>query len=750
MERKTSFAFSRRSLLKGSGAAFAASLFTPIAEAAQTAAGEEKTWVGHTICDSCNHMPWCGIEFEARGNTVIRIRNWKEHPNHFLCSKGISTLQRLYNPNRLLYPMKRTNPKGSADPGWVRISWDEAIKTICENLARIKEKYGADKVMFYCGDPKEPRPPVMRLARWFGSPNYCCESSAACNLAYVHAVELSYGQEITGGPGPKTKVQMIVGKNGAWSQPHGFFKGLLAAKARGLKLIVVDPRRTKVSELADIHLQVKPGTDGALAWGMIRVLVKEDLVDHAFIDKWCTGYEELVKYCEDFTPEFVEKETGVPAEKMVAAARLFAQGPSSMQLAGQSIPHQGNGCNNVRAMSLLMALTGNVEKPGASMIANWPKDYVRWDEGYTRTFIDQPWFEDEAQRKIRIDREFAPVWNDMQILCSPNLLPEMVKKGRIRAFCGWGANLLIWPSPAEYQAAVRDMDFSFSCDYFYRDDTHHDMDLVLPAAVNFERYAPFGVHGRKLSVRQPVKPLGEAWEDWKISLTIGAALIDREKFFDGDPVKACDSMLNAWGTSYAERQKMLPNLNVCEWFPAQEPAKHEKGLLRFDGKPGFRTPSGKIEFVSSVQARNGFSGLPVYVAPPKPDDKWPLKLINGTRRPYITHSKTRSDQPYLLELEPESVVNIHPADAEARGIREGDRIWITSPYYKGKVRARARVTILAGRGMIDAQYGWRGDQETQVLIPRKGWDPISGYPCFNDVCVQVEKAADAAEANTKA
>ena len=98
---------------------------------------------------------------------------------------------------------------------------------------------------------------------------------------------------------------------------------------------------------------------------MIRVLVKEDLVDHEFIDKWCVGYEELVKYCERFTPEYVEKETGVPAEKMVAAARMFADGPSAMQLPGQSVPHQHNGCNNVRAMSLLMALTGNAEKAAA-------------------------------------------------------------------------------------------------------------------------------------------------------------------------------------------------------------------------------------------------------------------------------------------------------------------------------------------------------------------------------------------------
>ena len=109
------------------------------------------------------------------------------------------------------------------------------------------------------------------------------------------------------------------------------------------------------------------------------------------------------------------------------------------------------------------------------------------------------------------------------------------------------------------------------------------MDLVLPAAMNYERYAPFGVHGRKVSARKPVKPLGECWEDWKIALTIGAAVTgDSDRFFGGDPVKACDSMLNDWGTSYAERQAMLPNVNVCEWFPAPQKEKFAKGLLRFD------------------------------------------------------------------------------------------------------------------------------------------------------------------------
>lgn len=333
-----------------------------------------------------------------------------------------------------------------------------------------------------------------------------------------------------------------------------------------------------------------------------------------------------------------------------------------------------------------------------------------------------------------------PVWNEMQVLCSPNMLPEMVRDGRIRAIAGFGMNALIWPSPEQYQEAIRKVDFSFAADNFYRDETHHDMDIVLPAALNFERYAPFGVHGRKVSVRRPVKPQGEAWEDWKIACTIGAAVCDPETFFHGDPVKACDSILKDWGVTYEKQQGVLPNLQTVEFFPPQTTGKHEKALLRFDGKPGFRTPSGKIELVASLQAKHGFPGLPVYVEPPKPTAEYPFKLLNGTRRPYITHSKTRSDQPYLLELEPESTINMHPKDAEKLGIKKGDGVRLVSPYCDHKVRAKVRVTILCQPGLIDAQYGWRGDQETQPLIPRKNWDPISGYPCCNDVCIRVEKA----------
>lgn len=131
---------SRRQILKAISALPAVSPATSVL--AQASNPQPQEWTGFAICDSCNHVPSCGIQFQAQGNNIISIQNWKENPRHWLCSKGMSTLQRLYNPNRLLYPMKRTAPKGAADPGWVRITWDEAYKTIAANMLAAKKKYG--------------------------------------------------------------------------------------------------------------------------------------------------------------------------------------------------------------------------------------------------------------------------------------------------------------------------------------------------------------------------------------------------------------------------------------------------------------------------------------------------------------------------------------------------------------------------------------------------------------------------------
>ncbi|MCD8338848.1 MAG: molybdopterin-dependent oxidoreductase, partial [Burkholderiales bacterium] len=707
----------------------ASSYFVPV-----KALAEEPVEYGYTICDNCNHMPMCGIKFVKKGNAVIGLEPWTQHPSNILCNKGLATIQRLYNPNRLLYPMKRTNPKGSADPGFVRISWEEALGTIAKNLDDTRKKYGPNSVLFLCGDPKEPRPGVMRLARYFGSHHYSTESSIACRKGTLLAEELVLGSENAGGGCPPgTKSYLIMASNGAWSKPHGWWNMLNGAKARGANIITIDSRRTKTAELSTIHLMPRQGTDAALGAGICRVLFEEGLYNKEFCDKWVHGVDEWREYCKQFTPERTEELTGVPADLIVKAARLYAEGPGNYSMTSQSLSHTRNGVNNARALLAIPAILGYIDCPGGALFEVGPKGYIVHDNGLTKDFVDYDWWEKEKPN--RLDKDFVPVWNHMEVMFNPNKLPELVKDGKIKALAAFGFNVMIWPQPKTYAAAIRDLDFAFATDYFYRPITHNEVDILLPAAMNYERYAPFGNYGNKVGVRKPVKPLGEAKEDWWIALQLGCLLDTPDHFFGGDVLKACDSMLKTWGTTYEEAQKNLPELTVVE-CQKQEPFKYEKGLLRDDGKPGFNTPTGKIELVSEITKMHNLGTYPEYMEPWQPTAEYPIKLINGVRIPYITHSKTRSDSPILLEIEPMSTVDINPEDAAPRGIKEGDHIKVKNQY--GECKAKARVSIIVPKGTAGMHYGWAGDQNSQCLIPRE-FDKLSGYPPYFETTVEITK-----------
>lgn len=726
---------SRRSLLQS--VSLAGALASPTTIFAK-APNSNETWTGYTCCDSCNHGPMCGIKFQAKGNIIEQISNWKENPKPFLCSKGWATLQRLYNPNRLLYPMKRTNPKTAEDPGWVRISWDEAYRTIAAKMIATREKYGADSVMFYAGDPKEPRPPIQRLARYFGSTTWATESSVGCRSGCALGESLNFGNpNIGSAPGPKTKVFMVLATN-CWSKPIGWWNMLLKAKARGLKIICIDPRLTKVAQIADIHLPLKVGTDSALAAGITRVLIKENLYNKEFIDKWTHGFSEYAKYCEQFTPEYTENITGVPADLIIKAARMWADGPGTYISTPQSLSHNSNGIANTRAPLLLAATMGYIDIEGGVPFAVPPKGFMMHAFGQHKEFIDAKWWNAPEQHARRLDKNDVPLWSATQDQASPNELPAWVESGKLKMFCGWGFNVNIWPQPGIYREAMRKLDFAFATDYFYRPDSHQMMDIVLPAAMNYERYAPFGSYGPVVVARRPVKPLGEAKEDWRIALELGCILDKPENFFNGDPVKAADWILKRYpDCSWDKLDAALPKPCVIPGA-VKGFKKYEKGLLRPDGKPGFKTETGKIEYSSGLLAKFGHAPLPEYRPMMPLSDEYDLRFINGTRKPYITHSKTRDDQPYLMEIEDRLTIDINPKDAAARGISEGDDVEIRSRY-GGPVIARTTVTIQVPEGTIGGQYGWRGNMNTQNLMTRDHRDPITGYPCYFEVPVSVKK-----------
>ncbi|MDP7982147.1 MAG: molybdopterin-dependent oxidoreductase, partial [Conexivisphaerales archaeon] len=207
--------------------------------------GKTSAEFAYTFCDACNQIPFCGMKVRISDGRAIGVEGWEGFPNGPPCAKAYATLQEEYHPDRLLHPIMRTNPRGSSggDPGWVRVPWDEALGTIARRLREVADKYGPESVLFYVGDPKEPRLAVSRLASAFGSPNFGTESST-CSRAASLASQLLLGLRAWGTPPSEhTRGVVLWAVNTAWTGTQSL-RRLVAAKDRGVRFLVVDPRRT--------------------------------------------------------------------------------------------------------------------------------------------------------------------------------------------------------------------------------------------------------------------------------------------------------------------------------------------------------------------------------------------------------------------------------------------------------------------------------------------------------------------------
>jgi anaerobic selenocysteine-containing dehydrogenase len=714
---------SRRTFLKATGALGAtavavgggARLLTMPSALAAAAAGEE---MKHSICDMCC-IGYCGLEVMVQDGRATRTQPWADYPMGPPCSKGNSILYQLYSPERLKYPMKRTNPKGSADAGWTRITWDEALTTIATKFNEIKDKAGAEKVVFYAGDPKEEmRPPLQRLALVFGSPNYGTESST-CATSMQMAAQLNGAGGLA--LGSSTNTVIFWAHNPGWSMAREM-GALVDAKERGVKVIAVDPRLSPIARAADIHLQVRPGTDGALALGMANVMISEGLYDASFVQEWTYGFEEYATYVQDFTPDKVAEITKVPADKIVAAARLYATNkPTAWVTSASPVVHHANGCQNQRAVGALAALTGNVTVPGLKA---------------SPSGVSVPEINDWQKRlpplkDLKPDKQYFPVWWQMVDQLQMNLLPEYVRDGQLTAGLFVGSNFRMWPQDQEYSKAITDMEFAAGADFFMT-PTMELLDIVLPAATSLERTGPIRVSGRNVFIRTPVvQPIGEARGDreWMFDLATKMGL--GADFWDGSVEASFDWQLEGLGLKAADVMAQPNGVNIPPGDPT--PASD---------KPGFKTPSGKFELHSMVLEQAGFDPLPTYKEPAEspvstPDlaQKYPLVFNTGSREPMFVHTRHRNN-PRLRELQPNPKVDINPVDAAARRIKQGDDVILEGP--RGSIQVKANVTELAMPGVVHMYHGWvEADVNTMT---GRNFDPISGFPSFKAELVQVKKA----------
>lgn len=709
---------------------------------------DSPTETRYTYCDMCNQTPKCGIMATVKEGKIVRVEARKDgYPNTPICAKGLSSLQELYDPHRLLHPMKRTNPvKGlDEDPGWEQITWDEAYDTIAEKMLAAREAHGAESVFFYCGDPKEPRGAINRLANVFGTPTNANESSC-CAMAAQMGGALTYGERSFGAdPSEASKSCLIWSLNPAWSMPYRYGT-LLEAKSRGTKFVIVDPRITPtVESLADIHLQPRPGTDGALALGIAHVMLRDGCYDADFCENWTLGFDEFKAYVEEFTPEKVAEITWVPAEKIEAAAKLWGEEtPGAFITSAAPTVHGSNAGNTQRSLFLLAALAGNLDVTGGLPI-NQGLPFTAFAD--TMAFERVDLYGKQKLQAKRFDLKDFPVWAYYNKNMQANRFPEYVDEGKIDVMMMWGGNAMMWPQSKVYQEAIGKIPFSAAADYYIRPWTHNFMDILLPAAMCYERMAPFAVFGRKIYLREPVvEPAGEAREDYQIVMELGCKLGYEEECFGGSVEAALENILETTGlgiTMQDLRDHPEGYVVPSDGKPAER--KYETGGIRSDGEPGFNTPSGKVEFLSEVLKECGWAEddlLPTYKEPvhspvSTPDEykDYPLILNTGSRVPMYTHSKLR-DCPWLNQFMPEPIVRLHPDDAAARGLNDGDSVRVFNQF--GEVTVKLETTNLVLPGVIDLFHGWEHANANNLTT--RDFDPITGYPPFKEGLCQVEKA----------
>lgn len=492
--------------------------------------------------------------------------------------------------------------------------------------------------------------------------------------------------------------------------------------------------------LADIHLQLRPGSDGALALGFINILIRDGLVDKQFVEEWTHGYEGLADLAAQYPPEKVEEITWVPATKLEEAVHLLAENaPSTLVTSSAGLAHSSNVGHALRAVFMIPALMGMIEKKGGVMFASGglPLDV----SASTAKFRAEDIYAEQGFADKRVDKDDFPAWVSFTKHFQTARLPEYIDEGKIKAAILVASNVMIWPESDRYQEALGKLEFVAAVDYYERPWTHDYVDILLPAAMCHERMAPFAAYGRKLFFREPcVEPAGQAREDWKIMLDLGCKLGYEEQCFGGDVEAALDNILQTAGLDVTV-DDLRANPEGLE-IPGNknEEGKHASGKLRKDGQPGFNTPSGKLEFDSEILKGFGYEGLPVYeepvhtpYAPTEEDKRYPLVLNAGSRLPYYTHSKLR-EIPWLNQFMPEPVVRLHPQDARDRSISDGDMVRVFN--HQNEIEMKAEVTNLVHAGMVDIFHGWH--QANVNLLTTRDFDPITGFPPFRCGLCEVE------------
>jgi anaerobic selenocysteine-containing dehydrogenase len=671
----------------------------------------------------------CGIEARIRDGRIDGITGMKAHPQNRgrLCPKGPAAIETVYHPDRLLKPLKR-----DSGGSFREISLDQAMGEIAERLAGIGEQHGQRSIAAWHGEAlgfaqQEMYP--RRFLHALGSPNFLSVNSL-CYVSRYIAYRLVQGYWNACPDFKGARCIVLWGTNPPVSH-FSFMHAINTALNRGASLVVIDPLRTEIVAKAALHLRPMPGTDGALAWGLMRRLIESGEYDGEFVSEHSFGFQQAAAYARDFTPEKVSRITGVPAEQIEECARLIIAGrPRSINYVGVSLEHQENGVNTVRAIACLGGLIGAVDREGADP---WPESL---GERPLTLYDELPLLDQEP-----IGAADYPVLYDFYKECNTMKGVEaMLANGvyPLRALIACGSNPANTnPNALRVAEALRGLDLLVVRDLFMT-ETAALADYVLPAASFIERselhvYA----HYQWVSMSRRILEIPGLVDEYAFWRDLAHRLGFGERYFPW----ANEEEVNRW---------LLEPTGLTLQLLEEQPEGREYKPVRFEkyrDQP-LATPSGKFEFTSAYLGDLGYPALPVYEPPyharsrsePAAESDGqdrPYLLISGARKRVYLHSRYRNI-PKFRRLHPRAEIELHPTDAAALRVQEGDPVRVSSEIGSIVLPVKVLPDDRILPGLVQITHGWEGGGNVNRLTFDTITDPISGFPLLTSVPVRLE------------
>lgn len=695
----------------------------------------EGTKVIETACFSCNSNCEVMVFVDKRSGRILKVEGNPESPitKGMLCAKGLASKDLVYNPGRLAHPLKRAGKRGEGK--WERISWDEALTTTAEKLLEYKKRFGPQGVAFLEGTRRGWSRVFSRLANTFGAVNHGAAGWAQCLWPRFADDKATFGANYTETADfENTRCILIWGTNppATWPVMASY---IMDARQRGAALIVVDPYLSETAAKADIWLQLRPGTDTALALSMMHVIIKEKLYDNDFVQKWTVGFEELEKHVAGYTPEWGEDVTRIPAELIRKAARLYAgTKPACIQrcVALDGVHDSVQAC---RAVSLLAAITGNIGIPGGNVLVSKRGEISQ----NTHDFIAADFIDPELEPLRRGYDEFPLLCSKFSPVPCAHMptLWETIATGEpypVKAALIFGSNAVVsYSNTNRVMEAVDKLDFLAVADLFMT-PTAEMADIVLPASSWLERdnvISSFQASPTYTFVQQKAVTFEEALSDVDIICRL-AEKLGLGQYFWKDADELYNYLLKPTGMTL-DQFKMRKRL-----YAPIEYRQYEKN--------GFNTPSGKVELYSSILEKYNCDPLPVYTEPfespvstPELAREYPFILTTGGRVPVFRHSENRQN-PLLREICPRAEFLINPDAAREYGIRDGDRVVIVTRV--GSATGYASLTEGIGRDVIQATPGWWGSDNINHVIPWGKYSQGMGTVPMRGLLCRIEKVRE--------